>query len=64
VEHEFPGKRSGFVHVPYLPSQVIDKPNEPSMGLDELVTALTAGLEAIVEFTDKPDLVTVGGALH
>ena len=64
VEHEFPGKRSGFVHVPYLPSQVIDKPNMPSLGLDELVTALTAGLAAIVEFTGKPDLVTVGGALH
>ena len=64
VEHEFPGKRSGFVHVPYLPSQVLDKPNMPSLGLDELVVALTAGLEAIVEFTDKPDLVTVGGALH
>lgn len=63
-EHEFPGKRSGFVHVPYLPSQVIDKPNMPSLGLDELVVALTAALEAIVEFADKPDLVTVGGALH
>jgi len=63
-EHEFPGKKSGFVHVPYLPSQVVDKPNMPSLGLDELVVALTAALEAIVEFADKPDLVTVGGALH
>ena len=63
-EHEFPGKRSGFVHVPYLPSQVVDKPNMPSLGLDELVIALTAGLDAIVEFADKPDLLTVGGALH
>ena len=64
VDHEFPGKKAGFVHVPYLPSQVLDKPNMPSLGLDELVTALTAGLEAIVEFADKPDLKTVGGALH
>lgn len=64
VDHEFPGKRAGFVHVPYLPAQVLDKPNEPSLGLDELVTALTAGLAAIVEFTGKPDLQTVGGALH
>ncbi len=64
IDHEFPGKRGGFVHVPYLPVQVLDKPNEPSLGLDELVTALTAGLAAIVEYADKPDLKTVGGALH
>ena len=64
VDREFPGKRAGFVHVPYLPSQVVDKPNEPSMGLDELVVALAAGLAAIVEYADKPDLLTVGGALH
>ena len=64
VDREFPGKRSGFVHVPYLPSQVVDKPNEPALGLDEIVTALTAGLAAIVEYSEKPDLQTVGGALH
>jgi len=64
IDHEFPGKKSGFVHVPYLPSQVVDKPNQPSLGLDELVTALTAGLSAIVEYADKPDLHMVGGALH
>ena len=64
IDHEFPGKKGGFVHVPYLPSQVLDKPNQPSLGLDELVTALTAGLAAIVEFADKPDLAIVGGALH
>ena len=52
------------MHVPYLPAQVLDKPNEPSLGLDQLVTALTAGLEAIVEYADKPDLRVVGGAIH
>jgi pyroglutamyl-peptidase len=64
IDHEFPGKRGGFIHVPYLPEQVLDKPNEPSLGLDQLVTALTAGLEAIVEYADKPDLRTIGGAIH
>ena len=64
IDREFPDKRSGFVHVPYLPSQVIEKPNQPSLGLDELVTALTAGLSAIVEYRDKPDEKTVGGAVH
>jgi pyroglutamyl-peptidase len=64
IDHEFPGKRGGFVHVPYLPEQVLDKPTEPCLSLDQLVTALTAGLEAIVAYTGKPDLHTVGGAIH
>lgn len=64
LDREFPEKRSGFVHVPYLPEQVVDKPGEPSMGLDELVTALTAGLGAIVEYDGKPDERSVGGAIH
>ena len=64
IEREFPGKRGGGVHVPYLPEQVLDKPNEPSLALEQLVTALTAGLEAIVEYADKPDLRIVGGAIH
>jgi pyroglutamyl-peptidase len=64
IDREFPGKRGGFVHVPYLPEQVLDKPNQPALALDDIVTALTAGLGAIVEYTGKPDERTVGGAIH
>ena len=64
VDREFPGKRSGFVHVPYLPGQVVDKPGLPSLSLTDIVDALTAGLGAIVEYADKPDEHTVGGAIH
>ena len=55
IYHEFPGKRGGFVHVPYAPQQVVDKPGQPALGIDEMATALVAGLRAIVESTDKPD---------
>src|SRR5829696_5142291 len=55
IDHEFPGKRGGFVHVPYAPQQVVDKPGQPALGIDEMATALAAGLGAIVESTDKPD---------
>jgi pyroglutamyl-peptidase len=64
VEHEFPGKTSGFVHVPYLPSQVLDKPGQPSLSLDDMVTALAAGLGAIVEHHGRADARLVGGATH
>ena len=60
----FPGKRGGFVDVPYSPLQVVDKPGQPCLGIDDMTTALAAGLSAIVEYTGKDDEHTVGGALH
>ena len=64
IDREFPGKRSGFVHVPYTPQQVIDKPGVPCLSIEDMATALEAGLAAIVEYHDKPDLHVVGGAIH
>lgn len=55
----YPGKRSGFIHIPYLPQQVIDKKNMPSMPLNMTVEAVTAAIEAIVEA--KADRKAVGG---
>jgi pyroglutamyl-peptidase len=40
--------RAGFIHIPYLPSQVVDKPATPSMDLDLIVRALQAAVEEIV----------------
>jgi pyroglutamyl-peptidase len=64
IDREFPGKRGGFVHVPYIPQQVVDKPNAPSMSLADITAALTAGLAAIVEYRNRPDEHTVGGTTH
>lgn len=41
-------QKSGFIHIPYLPQQVIDKPGQPSMALETIVTGLCAALEAMV----------------
>ena len=64
IDRDFPGKRGGFVHVPYAPQQVVGKPGEPSVSIEDMATALAAGLGAIVEYRDKPDERTVGGAIH
>jgi pyroglutamyl-peptidase len=64
IDHEFPNKRGGFVHVPYTPQQVVDKPGQPALGIEDMATALGAGLAAIVEYQDKPDERSVGGAIH
>ena len=39
-----PECRCGFIHVPYIPTQTTDK---PSMELGDIVTGLTAAIEAI-----------------
>jgi pyroglutamyl-peptidase len=64
VERELPGRAAGFVHVPYLPSQVLDKPGTPSLSLDDMVTAVAAGLAAIVAYRGGDDARLVGGATH
>ena len=62
IETKYPGKRSGFIHIPFLPQQVIDKKNMPSMSLDSIVEALTAAIEAIID--TQEDIKVTGGATH
>lgn len=45
---EFPTLRAGFMHIPFLPSQVIDKPNMPSLSLVDDVRGIIAAIAAIV----------------
>jgi len=40
---------AGFMHVPYLPSQVLNKPNTPSLSLGDITAGLTAAIGAIVQ---------------
>lgn len=39
--------KAGFIHVPYIPSQVADKPNVPSMELEDIVKGLSAAIESL-----------------
>ena len=56
---KYPGKRSGFIHIPFLPQQAVDKKNMPSMSQDMMVEAITAAIEAVVD-TEK-DINVTGG---
>lgn len=40
---------SGFIHVPYIPEQTVDKPNEPSMPLEDIVIAIKTTVEVVVD---------------
>jgi len=64
VEKEFPEMTGGFVHVPFIPEQVADKPHVPSMNLTDINKGLEAGIRAMVIYRDKSDLKEVGGTIH
>ena len=64
IDKEFPKMKGGFIHVPFIPSQVVDKPNQPSMSLDDIVRSLEKALEAVVLFNNKEDIRTIGGETH
>lgn len=56
--------KAGFMHIPFLPEQVIDRPSTPSMSLENIVRGITASLRAIIDFDGKKDLHVIGGTIH
>ena len=42
-----PGCQCGFIHVPYIPAQVVEKPGIFAMELEEIVTGLTAAIAVL-----------------
>ena len=62
IEKEFPNVRGGFIHVPYAPSQVVNKPSTPSMALADITASLEAAVAAAV--SSKEDIRAVCGEIH
>ena len=56
--------KAGFIHVPFLTEQVVDKKDTASMSLEDIVRGLNAAIRAIVKYSDKEDLNVTGGATH
>lgn len=54
---------AGFIHVPYLPSQVIDKKGMASMSLDEMVRAVEIIIKTSADYKDKEDLRRAEGRI-
>lgn len=61
---EFPKAKAGFMHVPFLPEQVVERPNMPAMSLEDITRGIAAAIEAIVAFDGKEDLNIIGGQTH
>jgi pyroglutamyl-peptidase len=61
---EFPTIKAGFIHIPFLAEQVMERLGTQWMSLHEMKKGLTAAVEAIVEYDGEEDLKDVGGATH
>ncbi|MBQ2657097.1 MAG: pyroglutamyl-peptidase I [Erysipelotrichaceae bacterium] len=49
LDKEFPGTIGGFMHVPFLHEQVMNKKETASLSKDDVVKGIEASLEAIVD---------------
>lgn len=63
ADKKFPNMRAGFMHIPYMTEQVVNKPNTASMCLTDIVRGIEAAIGAIVDYKDN-DLKLIGGATH
>lgn len=61
VEKKYPNIKGGFIHVPFIPEQVIGKANTPSIGLELIAKGLKCAIKAAVE--NKVDMKTSCGKI-
>lgn len=62
AQTKYKNMKTGFIHIPFLPQQVLDKKNTASMPLETIVKGLTYAIEAVVE--NKEDIKECGGTTH
>ena len=59
LSKKFKEVKGGFIHVPFVPEQTVDKPDKPSMSLTDIVRGLEAAIKAAVE--NQTDINVTGG---
>ena len=59
IDKIYKGMKGGFIHVPYIPDQTVDKPDKPSMPLEDIVRGLEAAIMAIAD--NEKDIKIIGG---
>lgn len=61
IDKNYKGTKGGFIHVPYIPSQVANKQNMPSMSISDISRCLELAIEAIID--NDTDIKTIGGTI-
>jgi len=62
IDKKYSHMKGGFIHVPYIPNQVVSKPNTPYMNLQDISKCLELCIEALVNNGDE-DIKTIGGTI-
>ena len=62
LENEYPGVRGGFMHVPFIPSQVKGGRGIPSMSVSDIVRGIEAAINAIGQ--NDIDIAVSEGKTH
>ena len=47
LSKKYKGVKGGFIHVPFIPEQTVDKPDKPSMSFTDIVRGLEAAIRAV-----------------
>ena len=61
---KYPNIKAGFIHIPYIEEQVLDKPNMPYMKKEDIIVALELIIKTAVTYYDKEDRKLTGGLEH
>ena len=61
---KYPHIKAGFIHIPYIEEQVLDKPNIPYMKKEDIIVALELIIKTAVPFYDREDTKVTGGLEH
>ena len=62
IAKSYPEMRGGFMHVPFLHEQIMNRPNTPSLSKEDIVRGIEAAVEAIVK--NDEDASHVMGYTH
>ena len=61
---KYPHIKAGFIHIPFIEEQVLDKPNMPFMKKEDIIIALELIIKTGVTYYDKEDRKLTGGLEH
>lgn len=64
IDKEFPQLKAGFMHIPFLPDQVLNRPNTPSLSLADDILGITVAISTIVLRDGQGDTSVIGGSLN
>jgi pyroglutamyl-peptidase len=61
INTRYPEIKGGFIHVPYIPGQVVDKKEESSMSLSNITKSLSIAVKTSIAYED--DIIISDGKL-